>query len=441
MSSKEKTWERRASEAKAKHRPKLKDWGRSKFAGGEKFEEFIRYCELNNDVCTTSRPRHHNPENLTHVDSIRAEDLSVQSFHDFYEGDGVPCIIRNIPTVESWKAVSNWNFSDLRSKYKHGLFKVGEDDEGYKVKMKLAHFIDYLRGNTDDSPLYIFDSNYDVSAINKYLLEDYKVPSYFQEDIFQYVGEDRRPPYRWFLMGPKRSGTCVHIDPLATSAWNTVMQGRKRWVVFPPAVGKQMAKGWLRNCILKGEDDEAANYFMDILPRIRSAFPEHAANILEFTQHPGDTVYVPGDWWHAVINLDDTIAITQNYCSGRNFDAVWRSTRKGRPKMSLRWLKCIRAAGDKPATADATQPPLKELAARALELNEMDGFVMYEKKKNKKRDADSVSDGDTDAESTATGQGAGIAALSLSGGDRKRRKDSDDSSACSSDGEAKKRRK
>ena len=62
---------------------------------------------------------------------------------------------------------------------------------------------------------------------------------------------------------------------------------------------------------MKGEDDEAINYFMDILPRIRIQFPELSKYIIEFTQYPHETVYIPGGWWHAVINLDDTIAITQ----------------------------------------------------------------------------------------------------------------------------------
>lgn len=70
---------------------------------------------------------------------------------------------------------------------------------------------------------------------------------------------------RWFLVGPKRSGTSVHIDPLGTSAWNTVVSGRKLWVLFPPHVDKSVARG--KEMIRQGEDDEPVSLYP---PRIRT---------------------------------------------------------------------------------------------------------------------------------------------------------------------------
>ncbi len=64
------------------------------------------------------------------------------------------------------------------------------------LKVKLKYFLRYMEHQTDDSPLYIFDSHFDDHEVAKGLLEDFSVPRYFPDDLFSLVGERRRPPYR-----------------------------------------------------------------------------------------------------------------------------------------------------------------------------------------------------------------------------------------------------
>jgi hypothetical protein len=62
-------------------------------------------------------------------------------------------------------------------------------------------------------------------------------------------------------------------------------------------------------------------------------------------------VYVPGGWWHTVLNLDLTVAVTHNYCSSATFAPIWRHARRGRPKMSGRWLAQARRSFPAPRSA------------------------------------------------------------------------------------------
>ena len=397
-STRKRTWQRRLETAQKEHRPKLKDWDSDGFGHTSRrrgtFERF-RTNSINKGVFNRVTPDDKcSAEKIMarkSVDRISARNLSLEDFIKCYEGPALPCIIADIPEVEEWPAwkkggEDEWTLENLKVKFADCKFKCGEDDDGYAIKVKLRYFLKYLENSTADSPLYVFDSRFVDNDVAKELLTHFKVPSYFPDDLFGLAGERRRPPYRWFLLGPQRSGTCVHIDPLATSAWNTLIKGRKHWVVWPPWVKKSVAKCWDQE--KDGEGDEAINYFIDFLPRLRRQLESKGETVpfFEFIQEPGDTVYIPGGWWHAVLNLDHSIAITQNYCGRQNFEACWRATRGGRKKMAAKWLR-IMEESDVSLRGGGKDGYLRDLARMATKWNSEDGFVMAcESKKRERRE-------------------------------------------------------
>jgi hypothetical protein len=97
-------------------------------------------------------------------------------------------------------------------------------------------------------PIYLFDNEFIEKAPE--LGRHYEVPEYFREDLFSLLKEPHRPSFRWILIGPPRSGNwhiiseshhvmsgaSYHKDPNATSAWNGLISGSKKWILLPPDV-------------------------------------------------------------------------------------------------------------------------------------------------------------------------------------------------------------
>ncbi|CAG8529479.1 13723_t:CDS:2, partial [Racocetra fulgida] len=223
------------------------------------------------------------------ADKLPRIDVSQVSREEFirkYEDPGLPVVITGC--TKGWAAETKWNKEELLRNYARHKFKIGEDDKGNPVRMTFKYYMYYLEteGLKDDSPLYIFDSSFGRRGKPKKansegknlnpkskecLLKDYKVPTYFDDDLFRFTGENRRPPYRWFVIGGERSGTGL-IDP-------------------------------------KQKDHEAVTWFSCVLPKLlevhegknKSLAEEYG--MVEVLQGPGETMFVPGGWHHVVMNL------------------------------------------------------------------------------------------------------------------------------------------
>ncbi|KAI4337674.1 hypothetical protein L6164_016059 [Bauhinia variegata] len=156
----------------------------------------------------------------------RRKGISLKDFHDEYDCKK-PVILTGL--AEMWPARSKWTTDQLLLNYGDVAFKISQRTSR-KIKMKLKGYVFYMKLQHDEDPLYIFDEKFGEAAPS--LLKDYYVLHMFQEDYFDVLDTDKRPFYRWLLIGPESSGASWHVDPALTSAWNTLLSGRKRKGAF-----------------------------------------------------------------------------------------------------------------------------------------------------------------------------------------------------------------
>jgi hypothetical protein len=246
-------------------------------------------------------------------DSTTLDELT---FFSFYEVARKPVMLTGL--CDGWSA-KHWTLASL--------IEICGD-----TKMDLAHGTTQYSLSmvgSEDAP-YIYDGGFGEKAPE--LLKDFSVPSLFPWCCLEHLPGGLRPDFRWLLVGTPGAGFTIHCDPNFTCAWNTIVSGAKRWVMFPPEIPVALLKP--DDGIYESEAG-AAGWFTNVYPSLQSR--AHELGMLEFVQRPLDTVFVPAGWWHVVLVLETSIGLNQNFLSAADFPSRCDMLYRQSPRAALLW--------------------------------------------------------------------------------------------------------
>ncbi|KAI4225657.1 MAG: hypothetical protein LQ349_007024 [Xanthoria aureola] len=249
---------------------------------------------------TSLEPYTHNIPSANAI--ARLSNLNAEDFVNKWADE--PFILTD--PVRQWPVYRQWSSDLLLEKYGEIAFRAEAADWPLKV------YVDYMRNNSDESPLYLFDRSFVEKMdlqVEKHDGDHYWSPDCFGEDLFD-VFESQRPDRRWLIVGPERSGSTFHKDPNATSAWNAVLSGSKYWIMFPSNPSNPPPPG-----VYVSEDQSEVTSPLSIAEWLIGFHGEarKTRGCREGICNEGEVLHVPSGWWHLVVNLSPSIAITQNF--------------------------------------------------------------------------------------------------------------------------------
>ena len=216
--------------------------------------------------------------------------------------------------------------------------------QGKVTLEEYKHYCESGEASKDIAPLYVFDPDVLKST---FASDEFHVPECFSNDVMACMdGTEYRPlPPAWLLVGVKRSGTPIHDHPL-TVAWNALLVGCKLWCCLPPDVDESLLLLNLHDDEEDEDEDEDADADFDLSAlewfRQCGKLPESAKIIV---QRPGEVVYLPAGWFHVVLNVETSTAISVSLALRRDLPVVLPLLMESDEDFATFWIDRLRLHG------------------------------------------------------------------------------------------------
>lgn len=195
-----------------------------------------------------------------------------------------------------------------------------ENDEG-SAPLFLS-YAEYL--NSPSARLYFKTSGF----LNPEIKNDYKTPEPFN---CWYAGTKLGPPktnLSWIYAGNAGTGSQIHRDVWWSSAWNYLLRGKKLWLIYPAIYSEAIKKDLSAYQIVPDQNDWSNVINLPYKP-------------LTCIQNAGDMIFVPGDCYHQVINLEWSLSLTENFINETNYDLVRNYFRNDNDRNNLSKIEMI----------------------------------------------------------------------------------------------------
>lgn len=258
------------------------------------------------------------------IDELQAVDtleripctISRDEFQRKYEVFRIPVILTGCD--DTWDAREMWKPANLIPRFANDTLWTATTWRNHSEEMSWEQIVEAME---TDSQFYIFEQLLERDERN--LRQDYETPGPFQDsDLYAYL--NNYPPdfgfMAWFCMGSPYTGSTPHMDPWATDAWNSLLSGHKWWVIYPPEVDDED----MVSCSYEHPEleENTFDWFKNVGSRAAHMDYDSSRSI-HVLQKPGETLYVPFGHVHSVLNMDHTVAVTQNYASFGNLEEVF----------------------------------------------------------------------------------------------------------------------